>query len=193
MSAAGPSRQAPKQAPPGTPERIVVGRIIRPHGLRGEVTVEILSDAPDRFAPGAHLDAHTPDQPDQLGRPRPLTVAATRPQQGRLLVRFDGLDGRDAVESLRGHLLTIQPEAARPLEPGEYWPWQLTGLDVADATGTVRGTVEEVVPGAAHDLLQIRLAGGGTALLPCVAAVLTVDLDARRVTVTGVAGLLDED
>jgi 16S rRNA processing protein RimM len=190
-AAAGPTRQArPEQAPPGTPERIVVGRVIRPHGLRGEVAVEVLSDAPDRFDPGVHLAAHTPERPERL---RPLTVASSRRQQGRLLVRFDGLDSRDAVEDLRGHLLTIPSEDARPLQEGEYWPWQLTGLDVADATGTVRGTVEEVVPGAAHDLLGVRLAGGGTALVPCVAAVLTVDLDARKVTVTGVEGLLDED
>lgn len=179
---------------PEPPERLVVGRIGRPHGLRGEVTVEVLSDAPDRFAPGAHLTATPADQPDAPpDATEALTVAASRNQQGRLLVRFAELDGRDAVEHLRGRLLTIPAAAARQLDPGEYWPHQLTGLDVADADGAVRGTVTDVVPGAAHDLLEVRLTTGGSVLLPCVAALLTVDLPAGRVTVAPVAGLLDPE
>jgi 16S rRNA processing protein RimM len=171
---------------------MVVGRVVRPHGLRGEVAVEVLSDAPDRFKPGARMAATPSDQaPDPSAPLQELTVAGSRHQQGRLLVRFAELDGRDRVEHLRGHLLTIPATAARPLEPGEYWPHQLTGLTVTDPDGTVRGTVTDVIAGAAHDLLQVQLTDGRTVLVPCVAALVGVDLDAGRVTVQPLAGLLD--
>lgn len=185
------------RTPDRPPDRLTVGRIIRPHGLRGEVTVEVLSDAPDRFTPGACLTLTDPDSTPGVTpeptREREVTIAAVRQSQGRLLVRFTELDGRDAVEDLRGMLLTIPAGAARPLNPDEYWPHQLIGLTVRDHTGTARGVVFDVLPGAAHDLLQIDRPEGGRVLVPCVAALVSVDLDDRTVTVAPVAGLLDPE
>jgi 16S rRNA processing protein RimM len=170
------------------PERLVVGRVVRPHGLRGEVLVQILSDAPDRLAAGARIAAGDPD----TGPLRELTVADARLAQGRQLLRFEGLDDRDQVEGLRGTLLSIPFSAARELGEDEYWPHQLVGLAVIDAEGVQRGTVTEVVPGSAHDLLAVALDTGGTVLVPAVAALVEIDLGARRVTVAPVAGLLGE-
>jgi 16S rRNA processing protein RimM len=169
------------------PDRLVVGRLVRPHGVRGEVLVEVLSDAPERFAPGAELAAGDPD----AGGLRPLTVVAARLHQGRLLARFAGVDDRDAADALRGQLLSIPLAAARPLGPDEFWPHQLVGLAVVDRDGRHRGTVEEVLPGAAHDLLAVGLHDGARALVPAVAALVTVDLGAGRVLVDAVPGLLD--
>ena len=87
--------------------------MVKPHGVGGEVTVEVLSDAPGRFVPGAQLATGDPD--DTASTPRQLTVAATRNHQGRVLVTFEGLDDRDAVEPLRGELLTI------PSPPPASW------------------------------------------------------------------------
>ncbi len=182
------------------PARLVVGRVLRPHGVRGEVTVEILSDAPDRFAPGAELAVGAiPDPAGAVPDPtagadgglRPVVVASSRLHQGRLLLAFQGIDDRTAADSLRGRLLSIPARAARPLEPGEYWPHQLVGLAVVDRDGEERGTLADVVPGTAHDLLSVRLHDGATALVPAVAALVTVDLDAGRVVVDALPGLLD--
>lgn len=172
----------------GAPARMVVGRILRPHGLHGELVVEVLSDAPDRFAPGAAVAA---GDPDSAGPLRPLEVSGARLHQGRLLLRFVGVDDRDAAERLRGSLLTIPLEAARELGPGEFWRHQLVGLAVVDAEGNDRGVVSDVLPGAAHDLLEVRRPDGATALVPAVAALVEVELDAGRVVVQPLPGLLD--
>jgi 16S rRNA processing protein RimM len=176
----------PSQAPP---RRLVVGRVVRPHGLGGEVLVQVLSDAPDRFAPGARISAGDPD----AGPLRELTVAGVRFAQGRHLVRFDTVDDRDAAEALRGATLSIPFTAARDLADSEYWPHQLVGLDVVDSEGVHRGIVTDLVPGAAHDLLAVRLDAGGSVLVPTVAALVTVELDRGRVTVAPVVGLLGEE
>jgi 16S rRNA processing protein RimM len=172
------------------PARMVVGRVLRPHGLRGELVVEVLSDAPDRFAPGAEVAAGDPDSGGEL---RPLEVSSARLHQGRLLLRFVGVDDRDAAEPLRGSLLTIPLEAARELGPDEFWRHQLVGLAVVDAEGNDRGVVSDVLPGAAHDLLEVRRPDGVTALVPAVAALVEVELDAGRLVVQPLPGLLDND
>jgi 16S rRNA processing protein RimM len=178
----------PLGVPRTPPARLVVGRVLRPHGVRGELAVEVLSDAPDRFSPGAELAVGEPDAAQPL---RPVTVEAARLHQGRLLLRLVGVDDRDAADRLRGALLSIPLAAARPLADDEFWPHQLIGLAVVDRDGRERGRVAEVVPGAAHDLLAVELTEGGSALVPAVAALVTVELQARRVLVDDLPGLLD--
>jgi 16S rRNA processing protein RimM len=170
------------------PARLVVGRVVRPHGVKGEVVVQPLTDAPDRFAVGAELALGDPEQAEPL---RPLLVTACRDDRGRLLVGFDGVDDRDAADALRGGLLSIPREAARPLAADEFWRHQLVGLAVFDRGGARRGVVDDVLPGTAHDLLSVRLDSGAGALVPAVAALVTVELDAGRVVVDAVPGLLD--
>ena len=177
----------PPGVPQTPPERLVVGRVLRPHGVRGELSVQVLSDAPDRFAPGAELGL---GDPDGTGPLRPVVVRAARLHQGRLLVSLEGVEDRDAAERLRGAWLSIPAAAARPLEAGEFWPHQLVGLNVVDRQGRQRGRVADVVPGPAHDLLAVELPGGASALVPAVAALVTVELEAGRVLVDAVPGLL---
>jgi 16S rRNA processing protein RimM len=178
------SRGVPRTPPP----RLVVGRVLRPHGVRGELAVEVLSDAPDRFSPGAELAAGDPDGPGPL---RPVTVTAARLHLGRLLLRLEGVEDRDAAGGLRGAWLSIPAEDARPLADDEYWPHQLVGLAVVDRQGRERGRVADVLPGAAHDLLAVALPAGGSVLVPAVAALVTVELEAGRVLVDDLPGLLD--
>jgi 16S rRNA processing protein RimM len=164
--------------------------VLRPHGLRGELSVEVLSDAPDRFAPGTGLGVGDPDGP---GPPEPVVVRAARLHLGRLLLSLEGVEDRDAADRYRGAWLSIPVASARPLEAGEFWPHQLVGLAVVDRQGRRRGRVADVVPGAAHDLLAVDLDGGGRALVPAVAALVTVELEAGRVLVDAVPGLLGEE
>src|SRR5260221_11079540 len=90
---------------PMDPERLVVGRVAKAHGINGEVSIEVLSDAPDRFAVGACVFAGD----------RSLTVATARDHNGRLLVRFDGVPDRTGAEALRGAELTIPADEAHAL------------------------------------------------------------------------------
>jgi 16S rRNA processing protein RimM len=163
--------------------------VLRPHGVRGELTVQVLSDAPERFAPGAELGVGDPDGPGPL---RPVVVRSARLHQGRLLLGLEGVEDRTAAEPLRGAWLSVPVAAARPLAPDEFWPHQLVGLAVVDRQGRRRGRVADVVPGAAHDLLAVEVAGGATALVPAVAALVTVELEAGRVLVDAVPGLLED-
>jgi 16S rRNA processing protein RimM len=172
------------------PDRLVVGRVLRPHGVRGELSVEVLSDAPERFAPGAELGVGDPDGPQP---PETAVVRAARRHLGRLLLTLEGVDDRDAADRYRGAWLSIPATEARPLEEDEFWPHQLVGLTVVDHQGRERGRVADVVPGAAHDLLAVELPGGATALVPAVAALVTVELEAGRVLVDAVPGLLPEE
>ena len=179
----------PSAAPGTPPDRLVVGRVVRPHGVRGELSVEVLSDAPERFVPGAELGVGDPDGPAPLGS---AVILAARLHLGRLLLSLEGVEDRDAADRLRGAWLSIPAASARPLDPGEFWRHQLVGLAVVDHQGRERGRVADVVPGAAHDLLLVELPGGASALVPAVAALVTVELEAGRVLVDAVPGLLGD-
>lgn len=169
-----------------SPDRLVVGRIVRPHGLRGELVVEVLSDAPNRFSDGAVLDAGDP-----AGERVSLTIAASRVDRGRLLVRFAEVPDRTAAERLHGSLLSIAGgEAATPAE-GEYYAWQLEGLEVVDESGRRLGILSRVMERAGNDLWVVE-GESGEALVPAVDEFIRrVDLEAGRVVVHVIPGLFD--
>jgi 16S rRNA processing protein RimM len=160
---------------------LLAGQIGKPHGLAGEVYVVQISDDPRRFEPGATL-RHEDG--------RVLTVAAARDHRNRFLVKFEGVDGRDDAEGLRGALYVPESEA-RELEGGEFWEHDLAGLTAVHAgTGTTIGTVSYVQPGPAQDLLVLDTPDGER-LVPFVKEIVTeVDLEAGRVTVDPPEGLL---
>jgi 16S rRNA processing protein RimM len=178
-------------------ESIVVGRIGRPHGLRGEVTIEVRTDVPRRrFAVGAVLGRE--------GGGASLTVAGTRWHSGRLLVRFTGVDDRNAAEALRDALLTIDAaEAGPPVDDDEadgghvtdlWWDRDLVGLEAVTTAGDQLGRVTEVIHAPAGDLLAVGRPGGGEHLVPFVRDIVpTVDPAAGRIVVDPPPGLLDLD
>jgi len=179
------------------PDEVVVGRLGRPHGVRGELTVELRTDEPERrFAPGARLllrRAATGPRRSTGPWPGSLTVAATRWHQDRLLVSFEELGDRDAAEAARGWLLavTVAPGEA-PEDPEEYYDHQLVGLAVTTTDGRPVGTVGEVLHNAAQDLLVVRRDGRDAALVPFVAALVPeVDLAGGRLLVADRPGLLE--
>jgi 16S rRNA processing protein RimM len=178
-------------AGPG-PVRLVAGRVVRAHGLRGEVVVDVRSDQADRrFAPGTVL-ATEPDR----GR---LTVTAARRHHDRLLVRFDGVADRDAAEALRGTDLLVDVtaeltgpgEAAETGGAGAWFVVELVGCEVTDTAGRPLGRVGGVVPSPAHDLLVV-VHGGREVLVPFVGPLVpVVDVAARRVVVDPPGGLFE--
>ena len=170
---------------------VVVGRIGKPHGVRGEVTVEVRTDEPERrFADGTTIRVERPRGP---AAPWPtLTVAGTRWHQSALLVRFAELPDRAAAESARGLVLHADVAAGEsPEDPDEFYDHQLIGLAAVDLDGKPLGTVSRVVHGGAQDLLQIRTPDRRDALVPFVAALVPeVDLGGGRVVVADRPGLV---
>ena len=169
---------------------VVVGRIGKPHGLRGEVTVEVRTDEPARrYADGAVLRAEPPR--GSAFAHATLTVVRTRWHQTTLLVTFAQLADRDAGESARGVVLHATIDAgAAPDDPDEYYDHQLVGLAAYDVEGSHLGEVTGVVHGA-QDLLAIRALDGRDTLVPFVAALVPeVDLAGRRVVVADRPGLV---
>ncbi|MDQ5819876.1 MAG: ribosome maturation factor RimM [Actinomycetota bacterium] len=145
-------------------DRVVVGRVGRPHGLDGSFVVEEASDAPERFAQGAELIA--------AGEPAKV-VASKRAGKGRLIVKLDR-----RVE--RGTALEVAREALPAPEAGEWYVFQLVGLDIEEEGGRPLGKVADVEPWPANDVLVLE----NGAMLPLVdACVLEVDLDAGRILV----------
>jgi len=171
--------------------QLVVGRVGRPHGLRGEVTIEVRTDDPaGRFAVGSILAT----DPAELG---PLTVAAARWHSGRLLVAFEGCGDRDAAEALRDTLLQIDSADLEPLaDPEEFYDHDLIGLQVVTLAGEPVGTVADVLHHG-QDVLVVDGTGarsGAEIMIPFVAALVPeVNLASGKLVVDPPPGLLDPE
>ena len=171
--------------------QLVVGRIGRPHGLRGDVTVEVRTDDPEqRFAAGSVLAT----EPAEAG---PVTVSAARWHSGRLLVSFAGYQDRENAENLRGVLLVVD-SAQLPAsgDPEEFHDHELIGLDVLTTAGDQVGVVCDVLHHG-QDLLVIEgrnERSGAQILVPFVAPLVPeVDVAAGRLVIDPRPGLLDPD
>jgi 16S rRNA processing protein RimM len=168
---------------------VVVGRVGRAHGLRGEVSVDLRTDEPARrFAAGVVVACGAASYPT-------LTVQRARPHGSRWLVTFAEISDRDAAEALRGAMLTLEvPPDERPADPSEYYDHQLVGLRAVTTDGDHVGAVQQLVHLPAQDLLSIRRTDGLEVLVPFVAELVPeVDQAAGTLTIAPLAGLLDPD
>ncbi|TJZ46222.1 ribosome maturation factor RimM [Streptomyces piniterrae] len=168
--------------------QLVVARIGRAHGIKGEVTVEVRTDEPElRLAPGAVLAT----DPASAG---PLTIASGRVHSGRLLLRFDGVLDRTAAEALRNTLLIaeVDPEEV-PEDPEEFYDHQLIDLDVVTRDGTVVGRILEISHLPYQDLLIVKRPDGSEVMVPFVSEIVPeIDLEEQRAVIDPPPGLLDE-
>jgi 16S rRNA processing protein RimM len=169
---------------------VLIGRIGKPHGVRGEVTIDVKTDEPERrFAVGNKLAATPPK--DSASRLRVLTVNRIRWHQGVLLATFDEMTDRDQAEAVRGTLLHATVDADEtPDDPDEFYDHQLIGLAAYDLEGKLLGTVTKLVHGA-QDLLTIRTEDRRDALVPFVSALVPeVDVAGGRVVIADRPGLV---
>jgi 16S rRNA processing protein RimM len=167
--------------------QLVVGRVLRPHGVRGEVVVDVRTDSPqDRYAVGSVFET----DPATAG---PLTVETIRPHQGRLLITFAGRADRDNAEALRGVLLFVDSASVPdPEDPDEFNDHQLVGLRAELSDGEHIGDVVGVDHTPASDLLVLRSPDGRQHLVPFVRAIVPeVDIAGGRVVLTPPDGLFD--
>jgi 16S rRNA processing protein RimM len=172
---------------------LLVGRVVKAHGISGEVVVEVHTDEPAaRFARGNTLRAKA----SRGGGERDFVVDHVREHGGRLLVRLAGVDDRDAADALRGSVFVVDSDDLPPIdEPDTYYDHQLEGLRVRTTAGQDVGTVAEVLHTAAGELLAVRRDDGSEmreVLVPFVGAIVTsVSLDDRVVEIDPPEGLLD--
>lgn len=179
---------------------LVVGRIVKSHGIRGEVVVDIRTDSPsERFASGSVLATRTRKSKGS-SVPSSLNVEAARNHSGRLLVRFDGVSSRDEADALRGVELLVDSESLDPLaDDDEFYDHELEGLLVridSDDADPI-GQVGEVLHTAAGEVLSISTRpegpyAGREVLVPFIEQfVPTIDIQAGTVVITPPEGLLD--
>ena len=166
--------------------QVTVGRIGRPHGIRGDVVVGVRTDEPElRFARGSRLDT----DPADVG---PLTVAGSKWHSGELLVRFEGIGDRDAAAELRGTWLTVDSATiAPPADPDEFRDADLVGLSVRTLDGTPVGTVDDVLH-SGQDVLVIKSPDGRDIMIPFVKPLVPeVDVPGGYLAINPPEGLLN--
>jgi 16S rRNA processing protein RimM len=183
---------------------VVVGRIGRAHGLRGEVSIDVRTDEPEtRFAPGSVVMTDTGRAGSARAKandsrpgliPKELTVATVRWHQTRLLVRFEGFDDRTAAESIQGISLNVNIDPTqRPAADDEFYDVELEGMSVSTQDGLAVGVVTEVLHLPGQDLLAVKKSNDVEILIPFVSELVpTIDRDARLIVVRDPGGLIDD-
>lgn len=170
----------------GKEEPVLVGRILRPHGVRGALIVESLTDNPERFAPGARLFARREGE-----SPRAVVVAAAHPHARALLVEIEGVGDRDEAERLRGCWLEIPAGEVPPAPAGSFYHYELIGCRCYDRDAGDLGEVVELLEDGGGLLLLVAGAGGRL-LIPFVERFLVrVDRERRRIDLELPAGLVE--
>ena len=159
---------------------IVVGRVVAPWGVKGEVKVEVMTDFPDRFSPGeeVHIDGC------------PMRIENSRWHKGRVTLKLDTVDSVEAAEKIRGRWLEIPSSKLRPLPQDQYYQFQLIGLEVWTTEGQHLGRIADILPTGSNDvyLVQGEL---GELLIPAIEDVVkSVELEKGRIVVELIAGLL---
>ncbi|WP_447943064.1 ribosome maturation factor RimM [Microbacterium aurum] len=181
MAAAGPART-----------QLRVGRLVKAHGLKGALKLELYTDDPDgRFVPGAVFTLQVPESSPWHGKT--VTVREFRWMNSHPVVFFDEVEDRTAAESIVRAILWIDQDESAPAEDDAWYDHQLVGLDVIRDDASV-GRVIRVDHLPAQDLLVVRPTGtDGEILVPFVAAIVPqVDIAAGRVIVTPPAGLFED-
>jgi 16S rRNA processing protein RimM len=167
-------------------EMVLVGRIARPHGIRGQVTVTPETDfVDDRFQTGGTLWCKTPSGIE------PLTIDSMRVQKGRPIVGFEGFARIEDVERLAGAELRVPERALRPLADGVFYHHQLIGCVVDTVGGERVGDVVAVEGGSSGSLLEIEGPRGQVLIPFAVDICVEIDVQARRIRIDPPEGLLD--
>lgn len=170
-------------SPSGEPVFLAVGRLRRPHGVRGELLFEVWTDAPERIQPGVRLFVGP--------KRRPLIVRSRREHAEGLLLAFEGVDDRDQAGVYRNQVLYVRAEDLPPLPPDEWYVHQVLGLRVVTDDGQPLGVLVEVFETGANDVLVVQRPDGSEVLLPDIEDVVRgVDFEQGVMTVHLLPGLL---
>lgn len=168
------------------PRFLAVGRVTKPHGVHGEVRVELLTDRPERFG---WLEAIYVGERD----PRRVGVVSARQHGAFVLLKLDGYSTRTEAELLRNELLQVPEDEAIPLEEGEYFLHQLLGLAVVTEDGRDLGRLTSVLETGANNVFVIQGLQGEVLVPDIPDVVMAVDIDGGRIIIRPLPGLLPDD
>jgi len=166
---------------------ITIGRVQKPHGVKGELKIELLTDHPDRFASLSRVFLTSP-----RGEERQCTVAAVRSgRDGKPLLLLTGYDSPEKARELNGWLVQIPEEEAVPLPEGQYYWFELIGMEVESESGERLGRIVDIFPTGSNDVYVMQ-AGQREIYLPATKEVIRqVDRTAKRMVIHVMEGLLD--
>ena len=168
----------------GEPEFLVVGKLHRPHGVRGEIVMEVVTDFPERLHTGMVVYVGEDHQPQH--------VASLRPHDLVLLISFSGYDTPEDIGRLRNQTVYVRTEDRPALAEGEYYHHQILGLKVIEENGNALGILTDILETGANDVYIVQPAGGGREiLLPAISEVVReIDLEQGTMTVHLLPGLI---
>ena len=170
---------------PNEPGFLVVGRLMKPHGLKGELVMKVYTDFPERLTPGAMVFVGE----DHIS----YSIFSVRGHKDSLLVGFDGVNNRNDAEPLARQWVRVPKDDRPPLPPGEYYHHEFIGLQVVTEEGHSLGEVGEILSTGANDVLVIKNETGHELLVPTTDEVLVaVDLKLQVITIKVIPGLLTE-
>ena len=163
--------------------KVITGKILAAHGIRGEVKVKPITDNPRRFRRGHSLFLEKEGE-------FALITSVRETNDDTLIVKFKGVDDRNHAEKLKGSLLQIDEKDVAPLPEGEYYIFQLEGMEVFEQDGTRLGTIVEVIQNGANDVYRVDMENGDNLLLPALKQVMrSVDVENKKMTVELLPGL----
>ncbi len=162
------------------PEYLIVGHVLAPAGRWGEVQVQVVTDFPDRFDPGQSVYIEG----------QPYRIESSRPHKQHLVVKLADIDNISDAEALRDCELTIPRTLLRPLPPGEYYAFELVGLDVVTTGGEKLGYIADIMSTASNDI-YVMVGDRGEALIPAIEDVVkSIDTEKGQVVIEVIDGLL---
>jgi 16S rRNA processing protein RimM len=162
----------------GEPEFLAVGKLIRPHGIKGDMVMNLMTDFPERLRPGRTVYIGEKEH-------QPFHITNIRPHDKTLIVKFKELDNRELAADYRGKIVYVRTETVPRLPAGEYYFHQLLGLTIVDEEGQVLGTLKNILETKANDVYIVETPDGSELLLPAVEeeVILGVDLERREIRV----------
>ena len=156
-------------------ELIVIGKIVAPHGVRGDVRVTPLTDFPDRFLTMKSV---------LVGEKRSLPIETAKFHKQFLLLKFRGFDDRNAVEELRGQLLHVHRQDLVPLQEGEFYVFDIIGMEVYTVDGNLLGKIGEVIETGSNDVYVVERPDNRPLLVPALKKIVaTMDVANRRMVI----------
>ena len=184
QDSSNPIHPYPGSSIPGEPGFLAVGKLRRPHGVSGDILMEVLTDFPERLKEGKTLylgDAHTPQE-----------LTHVRKHQNLLIIHLAGYTTPETVSELRNLVVYVRTKEIPPLPQGEYYHHQLIGLQVVDEQGETLSTIQAILETGANDVLITRTPTGKEILIPVIeSVVLKIDLAQGLVQVKLPPGLLE--
>ncbi len=161
-------------------EFITIGQVVAPWGTKGKLKVAVATDFPQRFAPHSQIYVNR----------QPMTIAGTEWHKGKAIIKLDTIDSIEQAEKLRGQAVEIHHSQLQPLPEGQYYHFQLIGLEVWTTQGELLGKVTQILTAESNDNYVVRGAEGEI-LIPAIEDVVkSVDLDKGRITIEAIDGLL---